>query len=184
MGLLKADELYLQAYDRLDELLAGARATTSEVRKPLPTIKPLATQRKSISPTVEAALEALFWAAAGTAGISSDAPFPEARTMLASALFRSLVGNLTEFERYGIDYKDDWPYCFNATVAAAAILALGDTQNAIDAAPDVNQAIEAITAMDDDVQLAKETRGATALSKQESLQMCAQVIEDVMRVEP
>ena len=183
LGLLKADEFYRQAYGKLDQLLADAGVTTSEVRQPLRTAKPIATLGPTISPTVEAALETLFWVAANIAGISSDTPYSDARTLLGSALFRSLDRKLVELERYGIDYKGDWPYCFNVTVASAAILALGKSENAVDAAPHVNRAIEATTAMDDDIQLARETGGTTTFSKQESLQMCTKVIEDVMQAE-
>lgn len=145
---------------------------------PTPTPSPTPTPQQRISPTVEAALESLFWAAAAIAGVERDTPFEQAKTSLRYALFQSLDSNLKELEKYGVNYKTDLPYCLNATFAAAAILALEKSDSPVDAAPDVNRAIEALTAMDDDIELARDPERPT-LPSEDQLQLCALAVEEV-----
>ena len=145
---------------------------------PTPTASPTPTPEPRISPTVEAALESLFWAAAAIARIEHDTPFEEARTSLGYALFQSLDRNLRELEKYGVNYKTDVPYCLSATFAAAAILALEKSEDPVDAAPHVNRAIEAITAMDSDIQLAQDPDRPT-LPSEDPLQLCARAVAEV-----
>ena len=87
--------------------------------------------------------------------------------------------NIAELERLGVDYQNEFPFCLNATWAAAAIMALDETKSPSDAAPHVNRAIEAITGMNDDIELAR-AGGGRNLPPDESLVLCAQAVVEVM----
>lgn len=127
------------------------------------------------SPELKAALEELFWAGVVVAGIPRESSFEEARTRLSDALFDSLFGFIEEYERIGIDYQLDWPYCLNATVAADAIMSLSDSSSPAEAAPSVNRAIEHIVGMEDDVELAR--RNGARIPSEESILLCTRILD-------